>query len=381
MLMEFPHAEARARTAAPRLARIERQLARFRAGVQPRVRALAARHPWIADLAVSFPAVLFALAYPRRGRSRDHALRLAIEGASLATVAGAAGAPMWMRGFPPHAFEAALPRLPDGAEVRRRIANHLPRVWRDAPRWIESVALAADVANDDVALWFAREHPKPPRKRGHYAPPDRRRLVAFWAWHTLARTVAGSLSPHVWNEEMTWAPAQAAAVAWVDALNTHLWLDESGVDDVWGEPGIVDGYEFSPLRTAADLAAESDAMQNCVRSYGAELGENYARLWSIRKDGERVATMHLGVAFPAAPYPHIVELAAHANAAAAPDVWLAARRWLHAQDTPDADPKRFGYAAATGEPKRWTQLWKPYWLAKRRIPAWLPLRFGSVFSI
>jgi hypothetical protein len=21
----------------------------------------------------------------------------------------------------------------------------------------------------------------------------------------------------------------------------------------------------------------------------------------------------------------------------------------------------------------WTELWKPYWLAKRRIPSWLPL--------
>src|SRR5262245_35436844 len=83
---------------------IDRRLGRFRPEIQPRVRRLAASHPWVADLAASFPALLFALAAPRARVDAAAALALVTRGAPLAAVAAVLGAPMWMRRFPPEAF-------------------------------------------------------------------------------------------------------------------------------------------------------------------------------------------------------------------------------------------------------------------------------------
>ena len=58
---------------------VERRFQRYCPRFQGAVRALAMRHSRIADLAVSFPALLFALAAPRAGLDPTRALDLAVE--------------------------------------------------------------------------------------------------------------------------------------------------------------------------------------------------------------------------------------------------------------------------------------------------------------
>jgi hypothetical protein len=48
-----------------------------------------------------------------------------------------------------------------------------------------------------------------------------------------------------------------------------------------------------PLRSADDLSDEAFAMKSCVLSYVHEIAHNQSRLWSIRKDGARIATAEL----------------------------------------------------------------------------------------
>ena len=123
---------AHAETRAPR---VEHQLKRFRPDVHPRVMAFARLHPWIADLAVSFPALIFAIAFPRRGVDARAALRLVVEGAPLSTIAPALSVASWLRAFPPEAFATPIPALPDTNFFRHRIANHFPR-----REWLDDVA-------------------------------------------------------------------------------------------------------------------------------------------------------------------------------------------------------------------------------------------------
>src|SRR5262249_9477819 len=106
---------------------VERRLQRYCPRFQGAVRALAMRHSRIADLAVSFPALLFALAVPRSGIDPARAVELAIEGAVLAELAAAADVPMWLRRLAPEALVGPIMTLPDGELFRRQIANHLPR--------------------------------------------------------------------------------------------------------------------------------------------------------------------------------------------------------------------------------------------------------------
>jgi len=63
---------------------LERRLRRFHPRFQGTVRALAMRHSRIADLAASFPALLFALAVPRPGLDPAPALASVIGGSALA---------------------------------------------------------------------------------------------------------------------------------------------------------------------------------------------------------------------------------------------------------------------------------------------------------
>src|SRR5262245_28428811 len=207
MLTHLERVPADAKPAArPTAPLVERRLSLYRAEVQPRVRALAARHPWLADLAASFPALLFALAFPRIHADAEDATRLVISGAPLTNVASRAGVAMWLRTFPPQAFAARLPVLPDGADFRRRIANHLPSNWKAAPRWIENVGVAFDAGDAEIALWFAREAPlkdKPRLPRHARWRVDQRRLVSLWAWfsrHAPERTLMRS----PWRVGLQW---------------------------------------------------------------------------------------------------------------------------------------------------------------------------------
>ena len=122
------------------------------------------RHSRIADLAASFPALLFALAVPRPGLDPAPALARVIDGRGLAEVAVAADLPMWLRKVPPEALTRPIMRLPDGELFRRQIANHLPRSPKLAPTWLQAVADVADFAHEAAAVWVARELVREPRR-------------------------------------------------------------------------------------------------------------------------------------------------------------------------------------------------------------------------
>jgi hypothetical protein len=67
----------------------------------------------------------------------------------------------------------------------------------------------------------------------------------------------------------------------------------------------------------------------------------------------------------------IRELRLARNNHAPVEVWWAATRWLHQHDLSRIDLKQ--RSTVPLDAATWRTLWRPYWLAKRRIPAWLPL--------
>ncbi len=363
---------ARQRGVATRDARVKRNLRRFRPAYRHRVRALARAHPWLADLAVSFPAVLFALACPRRGWDPRPAQQRVREGASLARIAKSAGVPLWMRRFPPEAFGEPLPWLPDTPRMQRGMPNSAPKSWSSAPCWLRQISEAAIWSGEEAALWFAREAPtEEHRRRSRRWRPNPQRLVCLWTWFSGAPdTAAGSLVATPWRRAMSWRSAVAAAWTWCNAVDLTLYLGTTGVNDPWLKPGCVDGFAFAPLQTAQEVAAEASAMEHCVGSYGLDVAENCCRLWSVRRNGVRVATLSLRAH---GPLPDIDELSGPGNAQPPIEVWLAARRWLYAQDAVDYETRRLKTCDGVMDPTVWRRLWRPYWLAKRRIPAWLPL--------
>jgi hypothetical protein len=347
---------------------LERRFKRYCPHYQGAVRALASRHPRVADLALSFPTLLFALAAPRRGLDPARAINRAIEGARLAEVATAADVPLWLRRLPPEAHACRLGPLPDSPSLRRQIANHLPS-RKVAQKWLRAVSEIADVAGEDAAIWIAREIVREPRR----VKLDRLRLVGLWTWFSnRPGTFGHSMIDKRWMPDVRFQSALDAADDWRTTITLHANLGRAPLAEQWLRPGRVCGYDFHPLASAREIAEEATAMSNCLRTYGDNLAHNRCRLWSLRKDGQRVATLQLAFRFDD-PLPSLVQLKAAGNSQAPREVWLAAHHWLAQHDLQQIDPTQRRWNSVPLDRTTWISLWRPYWLARRQFPSWLPL--------
>jgi hypothetical protein len=76
------------------------------------------------------------------------------------------------------------------------------------------------------------------------------------------------------------------------------------------------------------------------------------------------------------PLLQISQLRGPKNAMAAGPVWWAVRKWLHAHDLLAITPT-VNKETVSLDRHRWIELWRPYWLAKWRLPSWLPLAPSS----
>lgn len=348
---------------------LERRLRRYHPRFQGAVRTLALRHSRLADLAASFPALLFALAFPRARLDPARAIAGVIDGRPLAEAAAAAGVPLWLRKLPPEAFAGPIPRLPDGELFRRQIANHLPRSPKLTPTWLQLVADAAELAHEPVAVWIAREFIREPER----VKTARLRSICLWAWFSSQPATLGhDLIERPWTPDMRIDAARAAASDWLTIVALHANLGRKAIADMWLRPGRMAGYEFMPLDSIAAIIEEAKAMRNCLRTFGNSLAHNQARLWSIRKDGERLATLRIARRYRD-PLPNLVELKGPDNVEVSRELWWVARQWLHKHDLSQIDIGQFDWGTAPLNRGSWMSLWRPYWLAKRRIPFWLPM--------
>lgn len=341
-------------------------LARFAQEVRPAVARVAERDERLRDLAASFPALLHRLAVEPNAARSARAVEIVRAGGSLKAAASVAGTPFWTRRLPPEAFGETSPELPGGAIFSIRVANALPRSPSVSAAWLSAVAEAARWGEDADAIWAARESADP-----EGLTPEEARLVALHAWYARRPDVqGGALAGGRWSTAVRRQAALERARTWLERIEAYLALGDESVDP-WLETGAVDGFDFVALADREALEAEGQAMRNCVRTYACYVARDYERLFSVRREGRRVAT--LSVRFiDEAPFPQIDELKGPENAAAPPEVWFAARRWISVQSPPRPEAKP--WSVPIDDRARWSALWTPWWLARRSLPLELPLR-------
>jgi hypothetical protein len=330
---------------------------------------MAARRPALADLAVTFPGLLFAFAVPRLGADPSRAIALVTDCSPLKAAAAAAGVPYWLRRLPPQAFATPIETLPDGEDFRCRIANHLPRWHSAASAWLSFVGDAAHWADEEFAVWVAGKLARDRRPRNRLRRPE---LLALFAWHS--RRPEASASRHIrthWQPSMSVAEAFAAADDWRATIDLRVAIGDAPLRP-WVEARSAEGFDFVPLNSWEAVAEEASQMQNCLRTYGPCLANGWGQLWSIRRQERRVATIAIGF-YRNEPFPRVYELYGPNNSAAEPAVWRAAIAWFDENRLIDLEPQYRERNDAPLSQSIWLELWKPYWLAKRRIPRWLPL--------
>lgn len=213
-------------------------------------------------------------------------------------------------------------------------------------------------------IWVARES----MRSSGAVEVGKIRLMALHAFYSArSGTLGFAIHAERWSSRLKPKEALRRAEDWLTAVEVTAMLGPGQVDP-FCEPGHADGFEFVPIVTGAALIEEAKAMENCLRLYGGGIASDAERVWSIRRDGVRVAA--LCVEFGEAPFPRISELKGPRNKPAPDAVWFAARRWLDGQakiDKPKVDWDRPLDRIA------WTAIWKPYWLARSGSLSSVPL--------
>jgi hypothetical protein len=203
---------------------------------------------------------------------------------------------------------------------------------------------------------------------------NRWRLISLWAWFSRAPGTYGyTMIGQRFAFDMAFKAAWASALDWCDSVELYLEMGDKSVDDVWLRPGMVMEYEFVPLRTHEEMAEEAQRMKHCLRRYGAVVAQGYSRVWSIRREGERLATAEV-YASEDNPWPQIKQIRIAENKNAPEEIWLAAHSWLRSHDLSELKRNCAKWDNQLRNRKAWVSLWRPYWIAKQRIPAWLGLQ-------
>jgi hypothetical protein len=312
-----------------------------------------------------YPGLLYALAIRRGTAAQCTEARALIEsGAQLKVVARAMGMPMWLRRLPPEAFEGLPARLPKSESFGRRIACRMPRAAHESPFWLAAVLFAEKACHEDFAIWLAGQHV-------FAEEGDIEKLacvVAAYAWFSgRPDTDAHSLIVVPWRPEIGLDTALCAAKSWFNRLRLVLQMPLGAVTDSWLKPGEVGGYTFEPLLDHPSILAEAQAMQNCADQYGERIVRERCRLFSVKRNGARIATLEVGPHQRETGVLSINQLKARHNMAATTDVWQAAYAWMSQQSGLKRLPPMSG-GNRDFDQEAWQRLLAPYRAATCRAP-------------
>lgn len=106
--------------------------------------------------------------------------------------------------------------------------------------------------------------------------------------------------PHAFNTAWLWPRAEEEAQRWHSRIKVSTMLrgtpfSADSLIDLGKHPDTFEaiGYTFTALRTPAAIADEGAAMGHCVASYITDVIRGGCHIVSVRKHGERIATLEL----------------------------------------------------------------------------------------
>lgn len=330
------------------------RLAGFHEAYREPVQALSCMSQRVEELAESFPALLFALATGYgTAAQRSVVFEMILDGAPLRETAAAFDLPLWLRKLPPQTFTDPIRRVPGEAAFSRTIINLIPKSPSACTTWFERACDAYCIGGADYMLWIARQ------KRLPFAGDGRDSLILMgaWVWASLhPDSLAHSMVRLPWSGEMSIKRAFDEARAWERRADLAITLG-SGTPDGWFQGATVNGFDFVPVRTIDEFLAESEAMGNCLDQYADSINNSHVRVFSIRKDGERIADLEIAPHDDDCLMPAIEQLRGPRNNRAAPEIWQAAYAWLGAQTFRVFPGPSHGGRSEIGAV--WERLWEP----------------------
>ena len=356
----------------------ESEVERFCESAREAVRVLTRSSPAVADLCLTFPGLLFALAtgYGTAG-DRERCLAHVKAGGTLRQAAETLGLPFWLRKLPAEAFNAPLPPLPSSADFNRRVVNHVPgEAWKSSG-WLDRVLLTRELVDDDFALWMAWRSKAMPRLRD----TNRLVLLSAYAWFSQQPgTYGAGLLRLPFDTLMGLRKGMEEADIWKRRIELAVTLGD-GIKDTWYGPGSAKGYDFVPLARLEDFVAEGVEMDNCLDQFAPQVQQRNTRIFSVRKEGRPVADLEIAPHQEDPMMPAVEQLRGPGNRRAPSGIWQAVFDWLSSQPVRPLPASRAHPGASRLVARK---LWEPYMAALAGQPGEKTLRSylrsGEVFD-
>jgi hypothetical protein len=347
---------------------LQKQLKRFVYRYRNTVRHIARQHKALADLAFSFPALLFALACPHKKLDRAAVIQAVIWGVPLKQLAKLAQIPFWMAKLPPEAFDQPLQAVPDDLVFNARVGNALPEKPKLACRWLRGLYVLHDWGSGEFALWAL---PHALGNKAQHWELGCMRAIALHAWYSRHGSGLGvKCMQQRWQPSLSFEKARQRAVAWIDMLKAHVQQTAQPIEDFWFEPAVVDGFAIEPLRDSHAIIAEGRQMKNCIASYVPEVYGDQSRLWRVAQNNKTIAIAEIS-AGNGLQLLAVTQLRGPANKDVPPEVARAVRRWQNMQAEHQLTPRK-AKDGPVFQQNVWRDIWRPYWKHKGRPTLWLP---------
>jgi hypothetical protein len=274
---------------------------RFTLRCRERIYRAAAQSKHALQLADVFPVAALAIYADRwpalpyeasRDRHQRHqslkAASLVERGARLRDVAAVLGFPMALRHVKPGAAH-----LVDGLFIRHPdLLQYIPATTPGARIWLQSVEFAARRGDLDYARWVARHVTEIPGRRLQQVGNTVSDLLD-WKLANTGKKEGGQFVTRRFTSEMGLKAAVEASHEWHEAVASNMDSDGGSLPPPWYPAAKVGAFEIIPIETAAELVREGYALHHCVGTYADDVRAGACYVFSIRRDGEPVATLAL----------------------------------------------------------------------------------------
>jgi hypothetical protein len=295
------------------------------------------------QLTETFP-VLALLIYSnpwrlRRGvveRRRDAAC-LVDRGARLRDVAAVMDIPMALRHVKPGVAHLSTEVFCECPEL----LSFMPDTTPQQLIWLRVVDWACRKIDADFGAWAARHVAEIPG-RSHREVGGFLANISDWATAE-AGSPGHEFVTRPFTPSMSLKTATSLSAEWHEAVANNLAGPNAAFPPAWLPAAKIGNTEIVPIEDAATLYREGSAMHHCVGTYYERVQSGELYVYSMQRDGERVATLALG-RYDGEVY--LDQIRGACNIEPPKEIIATVRRWLHAKkhSRPPAD-KIMGRAA------------------------------------
>lgn len=229
-------------------------------------------------------------------------------GVSLKRIAGFMTIPMALRRVKPGASDAALTANHDHEIPERLFHTYMPESLPKMKIWLAAIDYAAKVGPDYLDWTAKHALDTAATKNGALSFLEdtadwvRASYCAGVPAHVL-RAVSGQAFEDKPNGDefitrkfaanMSLPTVRQLSGEWHEAVAQNMDGPNIAFPAPWFEAASVDDHEILPITNSADLYREGKAMHHCVGTYADEVRNGEKYIFSLRKDGNRVATIEI----------------------------------------------------------------------------------------